>query len=456
MLLRTSLSATGALLLASGAFAQTDATHKLAPTVQPKDAGIYHLATGTWTRAKSPIAMIGTDVLYDNTCTVGIYLGASVGESFVDAIRLPSTSSPTNSTSITGSSNTYEVDGFQIAYCTGETNMDLDVAFYQAYAQCSDVAAILPTSNIATLAALPGIGGGTGSLACWFVTIDLDLTTEQFNMLADADGTFDGTASLDTGGWSFTSNTAQASGVAQGPITAGDPFGLTTGTACAYGDGTFWSGNTNTGTGLGTDDAFESNIGGAINACFFLGGYLSGNPYSSLYMQIIGDAAGTAPPTGTQYCAGDGNGTACPCGNNNDGSANGGMAGCGNSVNNAGSVLSAAGNPSVGGDTVVFTADGLQNNQPGIFFRADNAVNGGAGITFGDGLRCAGGNVVRLGVFPANGSGVATSAAGIAGAGLTAGDVKRYQYWYRNPGGGGGACGNAFNLSNGFEITWGA
>ena len=33
---------------------------------------------------------------------------------------------------------------------------------------------------------------------------------------------------------------------------------------------------------------------------------------------------------------------------------------------------------------------------PGIFFQGDERVNGGDGDLFGDGLRCAGTNVVRL------------------------------------------------------------
>ncbi|MCB9916302.1 MAG: hypothetical protein H6828_14335 [Planctomycetes bacterium] len=153
---------------------------------------------------------------------------------------------------------------------------------------------------------------------------------------------------------------------------------------------------------------------------------------------------------GFAFCFGDGAGTACPCGNNNDGSN--GAAGCANGVNPGGGAMTAAGDASVSADTVVFTATGVQPNQPGLFFRADNAVNSGLGNAFGDGLRCAGGNVIRLGTVFADGSGTAVSTSS-AGAGLSAGDVKRYQYWYRNPAG--TPCGAAFNLTNGYEITWG-
>jgi hypothetical protein len=38
--------------------------------------------------------------------------------------------------------------------------------------------------------------------------------------------------------------------------------------------------------------------------------------------------------------------------------------------------------------------------------------------------------------------------------GVAAGDTKRYQCWYRDPST--SPCGTAFNLTNGYELTWGA
>ncbi len=155
------------------------------------------------------------------------------------------------------------------------------------------------------------------------------------------------------------------------------------------------------------------------------------------------------PAPGIAYCFGDGAGTLCPCGNNNDGSN--GVAGCANGFSSGGAAVTGSGTASVSGDTVVLSATGLQPNQPGLWFQANNAVNGGLGNAFGDGLRCAGGQIVRLGIVISDGTGSSTSPAGI-GAGLSAGDTKRYQLWYRNPGG--SPCGTAFNLSNGYEIHW--
>lgn len=148
------------------------------------------------------------------------------------------------------------------------------------------------------------------------------------------------------------------------------------------------------------------------------------------------------------FCFGDGLGTPCPCNN----SGNPGH-GCANSSSGAGASLSAAGLASVGADTIVLSVSDSTPNQPGLFFQGDNAVGAGAGVPFGDGLRCAGGNVVRLEVRTADAGGAATSTIGIAAkGGVSAGQTKRYQWWYRDPVF--SPCLNGFNLSNGLEIAW--
>jgi len=151
--------------------------------------------------------------------------------------------------------------------------------------------------------------------------------------------------------------------------------------------------------------------------------------------------------TGTALCFGVG-GTACPCGNNG-----GPSTGCANSTG-SGAGLNGSGNPAVANDTVVLTATNAIPGQPGLFFQGDNAIAGGNGVAFGDGLRCCGANVVRLQVVVPNGSGSASTSVPIAAnGGVSPGDTKCYQYWYRNPGGG-SPCGAGFNLTNGYRITW--
>ena len=93
----------------------------------------------------------------------------------------------------------------------------------------------------------------------------------------------------------------------------------------------------------------------------------------------------------------------------------------------------------------------LLPGQPGLFFQADNNLSG-QGLTLGDGIRCCGGNLVRLGtVFP-DGNGTATFNNVASNGGVSAGETKCYQYWYRDPNG--GPCGFGFNLTNAYDVIW--
>ncbi len=108
-------------------------------------------------------------------------------------------------------------------------------------------------------------------------------------------------------------------------------------------------------------------------------------------------------------------------------------------------------------DTLALTATGLVPNESGLYFQADSKVNGGDGNIWGDGLRCAGGALIRLQLRTSNGSGVSSTTISIAAkGGVSAGDTKYYQCWYRDTSGN-QPCGvgvNDFNLTNGYEVTW--
>jgi hypothetical protein len=149
------------------------------------------------------------------------------------------------------------------------------------------------------------------------------------------------------------------------------------------------------------------------------------------------------------YCFGDGQATPCPCGNEGEPGR-----GCGNSAFSGGAGLAGAGSPCVGDDDFVLTVRDSRPDHPGLFFQAADAAAGGAGAPFGDGLRCAVGDVLRLEAVTADSDGAASSSRSIsAAAGLVAGDVRRYQWWYRDPGV--SPCQSEFNLSNGLEVIWG-
>jgi len=166
------------------------------------------------------------------------------------------------------------------------------------------------------------------------------------------------------------------------------------------------------------------------------------NSSGVLYDNInLGEAI---PEPGTAYCFGDGTGTACPCAN----SGNAGE-GCANDTGSGG-LLTATGSNSIAADDLALEASGLTDG-PGLFFQGDNAINGGNGNAFGDGIRCAGGKAIRLEVVFSSGGTSATTVSIATKGGVVSGDTKRYQLWYRDtvtsP------CGTLFNLTNGYEVT---
>jgi hypothetical protein len=135
----------------------------------------------------------------------------------------------------------------------------------------------------------------------------------------------------------------------------------------------------------------------------------------------------------------------CPC-NNSFGIAQG----CANS-SCQGAVLRGSGSDSVSADDLSLTATGLTTG-PGLFFQGNNTVNGGAGVAFGDGLRCVGGRIKRLQVrFSTFGESSSTISIATRGE-VIVGDTKFYQYWYRDPNV--WICDNGFNTTNGYEVTW--
>ena len=149
---------------------------------------------------------------------------------------------------------------------------------------------------------------------------------------------------------------------------------------------------------------------------------------------------------GTTYCVGDGSGMVCPCGN-----AGTSDSGCANSTG-GGASIGTQGVASVVGQSLALTATGLPANQIGLFFQGNNAINGGAGSLFGDGLRCVGGAAKRLQIVNSDHTGATQTTVDVAlHGGAVPGDLRRYQLWYSDPG---SPCGSLFNLSNAVEITW--
>lgn len=151
------------------------------------------------------------------------------------------------------------------------------------------------------------------------------------------------------------------------------------------------------------------------------------------------------------YCFGDGSGTPCPCGND---SPAGSMAGCLSSFG-LGGKLASSGVASIGADTFQLLGSQMPNSSC-LFYQGTAQVNGGAGTVWGDGLRCAGGSVLRLGnkaialglaSYPAPGD----TPISIKGA-VSAPGWRYYSIWYRNSA---TFCTPAvFNYTNGLAVRW--
>jgi len=177
-----------------------------------------------------------------------------------------------------------------------------------------------------------------------------------------------------------------------------------------------------------------------------LGGYAYTTPQNLVGMFNLTEAGTACGPVTTPYCFGDGTGTACPCGNT--GAAGNG---CANSLNANGGNLTSTGNPSISADTFVLQGSGMPNSSV-LYFQGTSQIS----VAFGDGLRCAGGTVIRLGTKN-NVGGASAYPTGadtlISIRGLNvAGNVRTYQAWYRNAA---AFCTpSTFNLTNGLEATW--
>ncbi len=153
----------------------------------------------------------------------------------------------------------------------------------------------------------------------------------------------------------------------------------------------------------------------------------------------------------SSFCAGVG-GTACPCGNT--GAAG---HGCNNSSATGGALLSSTGAARRSADTFVLAATALPPNASVLYFQGTTQVNSGAGAVFGDGLRCAGGTVVRLATRTSVGGassypGAGDVPIGVRGMVPASGGVRMYQAWYRDVA---AFCTSApSNTTNGLAVGW--
>lgn len=115
-----------------------------------------------------------------------------------------------------------------------------------------------------------------------------------------------------------------------------------------------------------------------------------------------------------------------------------------------GAVMSALGSTSLAANQFTLVANGCPPNSSGIFYYGRVAAQ----TAFGNGYRCIGGATIRLPIQQASPSGVASRVLDLTALPsngiISAGQVWRFQLWYRNPAGGGAG----FNLSNGLRALF--
>lgn len=148
------------------------------------------------------------------------------------------------------------------------------------------------------------------------------------------------------------------------------------------------------------------------------------------------------------YCLGTA--SACPCGN-----AGSGSTGCVNSTG-VGARLQTVGQASVAHDTLTLVASQLPPTAAVVFLQGMAPIANG--FAFGDGLRCVGSTITRLGTRMALGGVASYGFVGtdpllsVKGALPVTGDFRYYQGWYRNavP----FCTAFTFNLTNGAEVLW--
>jgi len=382
---------------------------------------------------------IGADVIYNNTTSTALYVPLLPYETLWDSGYLPSPTFPFVAVFNAGCATSYTVTGIEFGYVTDQPTADIELSFAHQYDTCHLDAP--PATAVLTLNGMPG--SQNGSLAGWIMTIDLRNTPglAPFDLYADGDGAFNPpNFTGDLFGFGFRITNGSPAG-RSGPIAAGGEFG-------PYAGGIRWTLN-------GVDYSQAAGGAGQYGTMTHFPGNFCNDYYPYAYgphLRLFADACGAL--AGETLCIGDGSGTACPCGNSSP-SAN--REGCRSSVNGVnGARLEGLGTPRISQDTFFLRAHRLPPTTTALFFQGTSVVGGGAGVAFGDGLRCVGGTVTRLATRTASNSQVEypvspETAISILGGVATPGS-RFYQVWYRNSA---AFCTPAtFNLSNGSRVEW--
>jgi hypothetical protein len=478
-MIRLGLIACSTVFVSVAVHAQSDARMALRPITSPvKDAGVYHLGLGTWTRHAPATPTFGPDILYANTCNTSYFGAQAQNETWSDEGRVPSDSGPVLPPDVNhGCNPSYEVNGFQIGYCTNlASNFSCTVGFQENYVACS----LANPQHAFVLAGLPG--AGSAPQACWAVTIDLAAASHSFSMLADGIGSFPsgGSPTQHLFGWQFSTTAAVGSPSHSGPIIAG--HGGPPMTNCSGVDGTDWdrlpgapaptwptnltSGNyiqpngPEDGRGMDTQDVFRVDGSTTLpSGCYSF----NGNPLASFHLRLFSDGPCVVCLCNDECVPGTVGVLPCPCGNPQVPA--GSTRGCNNSSNTGGAQLTATGNAGLVADSAHFVSTGEKPSASTILLQGkDPLLN--QGVKFGQGVRCINATLKRLYVHPAVAGMVSFPQAGdpdVHTASANHGDVimpgtnRHYMAYYRDPVVLGSCTPlvDTFNASQSMVVLWG-
>lgn len=470
-MLRSSLFTASAFALVASAAAQSSAPilRDTVPVKGPiKNAGTYHVATGTWTRAaSSPVSNFGaSENVYSNTSDTGGYgrdvgpTGVARGGKYFDAAAIPGITNPTTFALGGADRELNLITEIQIAYCDFDTNARVagwTLEFYDDYSPCN--APVSAPKGVVVLTGLPSNG-------CWLVTADLTAATgtdDTFTLQADGGAAapgFDGIASLDSFGisWQYT-----GTGVADaGPWTSGDPAATDTGWVSGppnTGSNTYYGevgGCPGFGSGYqNTENVYIEDTAavGFPSGCYFFGTYSNSTPdcdpltpvntpHSGFWMQMTSNG-GEAPPVSDDGCVGANTSTGSPA------------------------ICEVFGDAVAANNNAVLTASGLPLAQFGIFatglesIPAQTANSGNGWLCINPngqgGLgRFQGANQIKstgtTGVISLDTNSGEWSLAAIPNSNGTyaamAGVTSSFQAWFRETGGAN------FNFSGSCSVTW--
>jgi hypothetical protein len=492
-MLRPSLTTAAVALLCTGAMAQADFKSSRFPITSPiRNAGVYHVATGTWTRRATNDNLTAKVAIYNNTCAAIYFTRMTSGDKFAHRSRVPSPSGETLDSQFYGTTNPahrwdkrpgcqqkYLVTSFEVAYCSSSiANVDWEYAFTSSYTLCG--AGDMNKEFTYLLTGLPG-GSPTGLQRCWIVGVDISTTTPALSLFGDGDGTYDpANKALEQFGFQLSPRNTTSLADFTGPIIAGD-FSWTGGPGtvsgvlapCTGTDGTWWDNPidlSEDGTGMNSNDFFR--IGGTAPqvaaGCYFFGGH----PHGDFWLKLFAKTTCPPPDPSVAYCFPNVAGVrSCPCNNQQVPALS--AKGCNNfgptpAGGTGGANLFASGTPAA--NTTCDVQFHVRNehgtaNITVLFIGRSTIANG---VASGAGVRCVGtlqtprpykkNSVISGTVSNVDyGLGVGADLNAWTRSGSPVGVTKYYYAAYRNSkAAGNGPCvaANAFNLTNAIWIVW--